>query len=157
MMDKTPEQVEHEHCREVVIRWHGHCRELYLPGRPAEGTMRRYFGQAGHCHDIDGFLWHGPGACSGAPVNCDGKCCGYASLSNFEIQQEEIRQAHAALADRRAQARINAFAKKAQADGAKVFFVHDEITIDFGEVPNDKIAVLEDAYKQLLSTLYVDD
>ena len=29
----------------------------------------------GHCQDIDGGLWHEPGQCPGAVLNCDGKCC----------------------------------------------------------------------------------
>jgi hypothetical protein len=41
------------------------------------GDERQYFGRPGHCYDIDGFLWHSPGECRGAAVNCDGKCCGY--------------------------------------------------------------------------------
>lgn len=32
-------------------------------------------GVPGHCYDIDGGLWHEPGTCEGATVNCDGKCC----------------------------------------------------------------------------------
>jgi hypothetical protein len=40
-----------------------------------------YFGRAGHCFDIDGNLWHEPGACRGAPDNCSGKCCGYEEAS----------------------------------------------------------------------------
>ncbi len=38
---------------------------------------------AGHCHDIDGDLWHEPGACPGARVNCDGKCCEAEPTSPF--------------------------------------------------------------------------
>lgn len=41
---------------------------------------REYFGTPGHCYDIDGFLWHDPGACK--DVFCQGQpgakaCCGY--------------------------------------------------------------------------------
>lgn len=43
-----------------------------------------YYGIAGHCFDIDGGLWHEPGQCVGAPVNCNGKCCG------FETKADEV-------------------------------------------------------------------
>lgn len=47
-----------------------------------EGTVgvviaQMYYGRPGHCFDADGCLWHEPGECIGAPVNCNGKCCGY--------------------------------------------------------------------------------
>lgn len=38
--------------------------------------MGDYFGRAGHCFDIDNFLWHEPGRCRGSVDNCDGRCCG---------------------------------------------------------------------------------
>ncbi len=31
---------------------------------------------AGHCRDIDGGLYHDPGECPGAILNCSGRCCG---------------------------------------------------------------------------------
>jgi len=43
-----------------------------LDGAPA--PERRYFGQAGHCHDIDGNLWHGVGECKAPHTS---PCCGY--------------------------------------------------------------------------------
>jgi len=49
-------------------------RELSVLHQP---PARQYYGVPGHCHDIDGFFWHDPGECIGAPVNCDGRCCGY--------------------------------------------------------------------------------
>lgn len=42
----------------------------------AAGREPQYFGQPGHCFNIDGEWWHDPGTCKGAPDNCDAKCCG---------------------------------------------------------------------------------
>lgn len=67
-----------------VIKLCTQCRPVSgNPKEPAEEpiTSERYFGVAGHCHDIDGWFWHEPGTCKGASVNCNGRCCGYETFA----------------------------------------------------------------------------
>ena len=48
-------------------------QELLRAQKPSE---RESFGKPGHCHSIDGELWHEPGECK-APECSHTPCCGY--------------------------------------------------------------------------------